>query len=129
MGHHRRCTTGKQGVRGVVHDDKIRDVVNERSSFTNTPQVLRRLLSHGLVEHLILSPSGDYLNPRPLRGGLRIVKLSAHPVRTGQGRQGFPGRKFLSYCAPSCLPVGRDPAYPALAGRGTFRSSLSRVVC
>jgi len=22
---------------------------------------------------------------------------------------------------PSCLPVGRDPAYPALAGRGTFR--------
>jgi hypothetical protein len=28
------------------------------------------------------------------------VKLSAHPVRTGQARRGFPERKFRSYCAP-----------------------------
>jgi hypothetical protein len=52
------------------------------------------------------------------------VKLPAHPVRTGQERRGFPKRKFRSYCAPSCLRVGRDPTYPALAGRGTFRPIL-----
>jgi len=26
---------------------------------------------------------------------------------------GFPKRKFRSYCAPSCLPVGRDPSCKA----------------
>jgi DNA-binding NarL/FixJ family response regulator len=46
------------------------------------------------------------------------VKLPAHPVRTGQARLGFPKKKSRSYCAASCLPVGRDPAYPALAGPG-----------
>jgi hypothetical protein len=60
-----------------------------------------------------------------------VLKLPAHPVRTGQARRGFPGTqwrtecepmKFHSDCAPSCLPVGRDPAYPARAGRGTCRS-------
>ena len=49
----------------------------------------------------------------------KIVKLPSHPVRTGQARRGFPERKYRFNCAPSCLPVGRDPAYPALAGRGT----------
>jgi hypothetical protein len=29
--------------------------------------------------------------------------------------------KIRSYGAPSCLPVGRDPAYPTLAGRVTVR--------
>ena len=33
------------------------------------------------------------------------------------------GKETVFYCAPSCLPVGRDPAYPAwrdgaLAGQG-----------
>ncbi len=37
--------------------------------------------------------------------------------------EGLPGNIIaLLYCAPSCLPVGRDPAHPAKAGRGTFRS-------
>ncbi len=31
-------------------------------------------------------------------------------------RAGFPERKFRSYCAPSCLPAGRDPAYKAGLG-------------
>jgi hypothetical protein len=54
------------------------------------------------------------------------MKLPAHAVRTEQARRGFPGtqwrteyerRKFRLCCAPSCLPVGRDPAYKAgLAG-------------
>ena len=44
-----------------------------------------------------------------------FVKLLAHPVRTGQARQGFPGtqwrarreqRKFHSSGAPSCLSTG-----------------------
>jgi hypothetical protein len=48
------------------------------------------------------------------------VKLPGHPVRTGQAGSGFPGmqwregceqRKYRFNCAPSCLPVGRDPAY------------------
>jgi len=61
------------------------------------------------------------------------VKLPGHPVRTGQARRGFPGtqwraeseqRKYLFNCAPSCLPAGRDPTYPALAGRGTCRPKL-----
>ena len=41
------------------------------------------------------------------------MKLPAHPVKMGQARRGFPERKFLSDGAPSCLPVGRDPAYKA----------------
>jgi hypothetical protein len=45
------------------------------------------------------------------------VKLLGHPVKTGQARWGFPGKKYCLNCAPSCLPVGRDPAYKAgLAG-------------
>jgi hypothetical protein len=57
---------------------------------------------------------------------LEYLKLPAH-------RRGFAGtqwraeseqRKFHSDCAPSCLLVGRDPAYPALAGRGTCQSGL-----
>ncbi len=30
--------------------------------------------------------------------------------------KGFPVRYYHSYCAPSCLPAGRDPAYPARGG-------------
>jgi hypothetical protein len=41
------------------------------------------------------------------------MKLPAHPVRTGQARRGFPEMKYHPYCAPSCLPVGRNPAYKA----------------
>jgi hypothetical protein len=58
-----------------------------------------------------------------------IVKLPAHPVRTGQARRGrstelsalsmskgFPARITLFHIVPL------DPAYPARAGRGTIRS-------
>jgi TRAP-type transport system small permease protein len=48
------------------------------------------------------------------------VKLPAHPVKTGQAGRGLPERKFPSSCAPSCLPVGRDPACKA-GSKGTFR--------
>jgi hypothetical protein len=41
------------------------------------------------------------------------VKLPAH--RPGHG---FPAMQFHLYCAPSCLSVGRDFAYPAVAGPG-----------
>ena len=46
---------------------------------------------------------------------------------------GLPGNDLLFlYCVPSCLPApvptadgaGRDPAYPAKAGRGMLRSTL-----
>jgi hypothetical protein len=40
------------------------------------------------------------------------MKLPAH--RAGASRQG----NLILYCAPSCLPVGRDPAYPARGGTG-----------
>jgi hypothetical protein len=40
-----------------------------------------------------------------------------------QGRA-LPERKFRSSGAPSCLPVGRDAAYPVWAGWGTFRPKV-----
>ena len=52
------------------------------------------------------------------------MKLPAPAYRqagtpSGRGRHGGASRQgnFILYCAPSCLPAGRDPAYKAgLAG-------------
>jgi hypothetical protein len=62
-----------------------------------------------------------HTNGNNFRITFSLVKLPGHPVRTGQARRGFPEGKYRFNCAPSCLPVGRDPAYPAFAGRGTCR--------
>jgi predicted GTPase len=53
-------------------------------------------------------------------GQLCEVKLPGH-------RAGVPGNEISFFCAPSCLPVGRDPAYPALAERATCRSRERRI--
>ena len=42
-----------------------------------------------------------------------VVKLPGH-------RPGLPGKEVSLYCAPSCLPVGRDPA-TRRGLQGTFR--------
>jgi len=41
--------------------------------------------------------------------------------------RGFPERKYGLNCAPSCLPVGRDPACSALAVRGTRRPNQIQI--
>ena len=59
------------------------------------------------------------------------MKLPGHPVRTGQARRGrsteltalsmsngLPGKVISFYIVPL------DPAYPAKAGRGAFRSKM-----
>ncbi len=50
-----------------------------------------------------------------------IIFAAAGFVAVDAGKKWVLERKFCSYCAPSCLPVGRDPAYFALAGRSTSR--------
>ena len=52
------------------------------------------------------------------RGMEKDLKLPAHPVRTGQARRGLPGKVISFYIVPP------DPAYPAWAGRGRFRSDF-----
>jgi hypothetical protein len=48
-----------------------------------------------------------------------LVKLPA--LKGGASREGH----FLLYCAPSCLPVGRDTALKDGALRGTCAGQLS----
>jgi hypothetical protein len=47
----------------------------------------------------------------------RLFGIATQPLSAG-----LPGNDLLFYCAPPCLPAGRDPAHPARAGRGTLRS-------
>ncbi len=51
-----------------------------------------------------------------------IVKLPGHAVA-----RGMRAKEILLYCAPSCLPVGRDPAYPAIGGTGYLPAKLSQA--
>jgi hypothetical protein len=70
-------------------------------------------------------------------------RLRAGPFDKAHGPEqveGLPGKVYRLYGSPSCLPrplsinsagpgpEGRDPAYPALAGRGTFRSGIAELV-
>lgn len=54
-----------------------------------------------------------------------LVKLPVHPVRTGQGRRGFPEMKYHSYCAP--LP--RLPAYRQALDLAWYRAGRQGGAC
>jgi len=60
-----------------------------------------------------------FLRTKP-KADENLRKLHDHPVKTGQCN-------ILLYCAPSCLPAGRDPAHPAIGGTGHVPVMRERV--